>query len=94
MTDCVAIAPELSFRDQVREVAIHLSRSFPSTEQAAAKEFVSGFQSQVDVPEGQEIADETRKSVVRTLVGKIAELRGGLEATKESGEHENHAQRG
>jgi hypothetical protein len=40
----------------------------------------------VKVEEGSEISEETRKEVVRSLAGKVGELRGGLEAAKEFGQ--------
>ncbi|EIW73001.1 hypothetical protein M231_04343 [Tremella mesenterica] len=83
MTDCVAIVPELPFRDQVREVAIHLSRSLPTPDSASSRAFTASFQSQLEVEEGQEIPEEKRKEVVKSLVAKVIELKGGLESSKE-----------
>lgn len=113
MADCVAIAPELPFRQQastaflshrrlkctgkarlgtteteadmrqVSEFATHLTRSLPSsTEASASKDFIASFEDQIS---GDEVSDAQKQAVVKGLIGKLSELRGGLEAAKESG---------
>lgn len=129
MSDCVAIAAELPFRQQVSpicasstricvlrwgiwsddkqvsELALHLSRSLPTSADpgAAQREFVASFESQlpggsapaasaegeaessVAAPAEETIDGETKKKVVRALVAQVGELRGALEATRETG---------
>jgi translation initiation factor 3 subunit M len=73
-------------RTQILELAVHLSRSIPaSADGSAARDFVAGFEAQVKGEEGEEVPEETRKAAVKSLIGKFGELRGGLEAAKESG---------
>lgn len=111
MADCITIAPELSFKDQVcstplflvnfgltdlflvpfqkiTELAAHLSRSLPNADnQVAVKEFVQGYEAQVDTEEGRgDVEDAKKKQVVKSIVDKFVELKGGLEAAKESGQ--------
>ncbi|KAK4684773.1 translation initiation factor 3 subunit M, partial [Tremellales sp. Uapishka_1] len=89
MTDCVAIAPELPFKQQVVEFAVHLSRSLPTpSDTVAAREFVASFENQL--AEEEEVSDEVKKTIVKSLVQKVGELRGGLEATKESEAESSH----
>ena len=111
MTDCVAIAPELPFRQQasppqpsfsleltrpglsqVVELAAHLSRSLPNaTDQTAVRDFISSFETQLTPEDGEaELDDEKMKAVVRSVVKKFSELRGGLEAAKEIGQSWPH----
>ena len=50
------------------------------------REFVAGFESQVALDEAEaELDEEKRKGVVKNVVGKFKDLRGGLEGAKESG---------
>ncbi|WVN88541.1 uncharacterized protein L203_103752 [Cryptococcus depauperatus CBS 7841] len=86
MADCITIAPELSFQDEITELAAHLSRSIPNTTADIAREFVSNFESQV----AQELDKDERKKVVKSIVNKIVELNGGLEATREAEVESSH----
>ncbi|ORX35139.1 hypothetical protein BD324DRAFT_634026 [Kockovaella imperatae] len=91
MSDAVAIVPELPFQQQVSEYARHLTRSLPNASDiAAAKEFVAGYESQVKGEEGQEVPESTRQEIVRSLVEKTVELKGALEASKESETESSH----
>ncbi|WWD22666.1 hypothetical protein CI109_107159 [Kwoniella shandongensis] len=90
MVDAISIAPELPFKQQVLELAAHLSRSIPNPDQTNIREFVASFEAQVQVEEGQEISEEKKKEVVKSIVGKFVELKGGLEAAKESEVESSH----
>lgn len=72
---------------QVVELAAHLARSLPNaTDASAVRDFVSSFESQLEIEDGgAELPDERKKSVTKSVVGKFSELRGGLEAAKEIG---------
>ncbi|WVR03070.1 hypothetical protein IAU60_000059 [Kwoniella sp. DSM 27419] len=84
MADCVPIAPELPFKQQIVELAAHLSRSFPNPDQTSSREFVNSFESQLTAEGEGEASDDRKKEVVKSLVGRLGELNGGLEGTKES----------
>ncbi|KIR69249.1 eukaryotic translation initiation factor 3 subunit M [Cryptococcus bacillisporus CA1280] len=92
MADCITIAPELSFKDQITELAAHLSRSLPNADnQVAVKEFVQGYENQVATEEGKDdVEDAKKKQVVKSIVDKFVELKGGLEAAKESEVESSH----
>lgn len=138
MSDCVAIAAELPFRQQVSpdchfvnmerflgrwrwltrvqvsELALHLSRSLPTSADPASaqREFVASFESQLPggsasaasaaegeaessaaAPAEETIDEETKKKVVRALVAQVGELRGALEATRETGQSGKNRER-
>ncbi|TYJ57433.1 eukaryotic translation initiation factor 3 subunit M [Cryptococcus floricola] len=84
MADCITIATDLSFKDQITELAAHLSRSLPNADAAAIREFVGEFESKASA----EGADQ--KAIVKSVVDKFAELNGGLEGAKESEVESSH----
>ncbi|WWC67335.1 uncharacterized protein I206_101243 [Kwoniella pini CBS 10737] len=88
MGDSITIAPELPFRQQVIELASHLARSLPSSDQSSYRDFVGGFENQVK--ENEEISDLKKKEIVKTLVGKVDELKGALDGIKESDVESSH----
>lgn len=65
-----------------------MSRSIPNaTDKNAVGEFLSSIDALLKSSEGQtELSGETKKDVVRDLVRRVGELRGGLESAKEGGE--------
>ncbi|WVQ94122.1 hypothetical protein IAU59_001200 [Kwoniella sp. CBS 9459] len=87
MADCIPIGPELSFKQQILELATHLSRSLPAAEQ---REFVGMYEAQVKVEGDAEVPEDKRAPVVKSLVGKLVELKGGLEGLKESDVESSH----
>ncbi|WWC57567.1 uncharacterized protein I303_100099 [Kwoniella dejecticola CBS 10117] len=88
MGDSITIAPELPFRQQVIELASHLARSLPSSDQASYREFVGSFESQVK--ENEEVTDAQKQEIVKSLVGKVGELKGALDGVKESDVESSH----
>ncbi|KAK8844780.1 hypothetical protein IAR55_006630 [Kwoniella newhampshirensis] len=90
MVDAIPIAPELPFKQQIVELAAHLSRSLPNPDQTNTREFVASFESQLTAEEGEDISEEKKKEVVKALVAKFVELKGGLEAAKESEVESSH----
>ncbi len=78
---------DLSILSQVTEFAAHLARSLPSpSDTVAAKEFLKSFDDQLTPSEGQDdVSEEKKREIVTSLVAKVGELRGGLEAAKEFG---------
>ncbi|WVQ82795.1 eukaryotic translation initiation factor 3 subunit M [Cryptococcus sp. DSM 104549] len=92
MADSIPVVPELPFKDQIVELAAHLSRSLPaSTDASAAHEFIAEFEAQVTPAEGEaELPEEKKKEVVRSVVAKFVELRGGVEAAKEAEVESSH----
>ncbi|WVF66508.1 hypothetical protein IAT40_001248 [Kwoniella sp. CBS 6097] len=87
MADCIPIGPELSFSQQILELATHVSRSLPTSEQ---REFLGTYESQVKVEGEGDVPEDKRKSAVKSLVGKLVELKGGLEGLKESDVESSH----
>ena len=48
---------------------------------------MQGYEAQVDTEEGRgDVEDAKKKQVVKSIVDKFVELKGGLEAAKESGQ--------
>ncbi|WVW81254.1 hypothetical protein I302_103245 [Kwoniella bestiolae CBS 10118] len=87
MADCVPIAPELPFRQQVIELASHLARSLPNSDQASYREFVGSYENQVTE---EDVAVEQKREIVKSLVGKVGELKGALDGLKESDVENSH----
>ncbi|OCF41054.1 eukaryotic translation initiation factor 3 subunit M [Kwoniella heveanensis CBS 569] len=87
MADCIPIGPELSFSQQILELATHISRSLPAAEQ---REFVGTYEAQVKVEGEGDVPEDKRADVVKSLVGKLVELKGGLEGLKESDVESSH----
>lgn len=96
MSDAVAIAPDLAFRQQVRrlnspaDVQVadslqHASRSMPQAEQIAARELMSTFDAQLNKAGEGEVPAETKQDIVRKVVNSYVETNGALDATKEGG---------
>ncbi|WWC90202.1 uncharacterized protein L201_005135 [Kwoniella dendrophila CBS 6074] len=88
MADCIPIAPELPFRQQVIELASHLARSLPNADQSSYRDFVGTYEGQVK--ENEEISDEQKKEIVTSLVGKVGELKGALDGLKEADVESSH----
>lgn len=65
------------------EFAQHLSRSAPNPSDATTKEFVSQWDAQIDG--SAEVPEEQRRTLVRSIVDKVAELRGAIEGVKDTG---------
>ena len=68
---------------QVLEFAQHLSRSAPNPSDATTKEFVAQWDSQIDA--SAEIPEEQRRTLVKSIVDKVAELRGAIEGVRDTG---------
>lgn len=73
--------------DQVVEYVQHLARSLASPSEAAYKELLASFESQIKSDDPNvEVPEDSRKSVVKGLVSKTVELRGALEGVRDTGE--------
>ncbi|KAK6904685.1 hypothetical protein I204_06716 [Kwoniella mangroviensis CBS 8886] len=90
MADCIPIAPELPFRQQVIELASHLARSLPNSDQASYREFVGSYESQVNKEGEEDVAAEQKTGIVKSLVAKVGELKGALDGLKESDVENSH----
>ncbi|WWC97586.1 hypothetical protein V866_004470 [Kwoniella sp. B9012] len=90
MADCIPIAPELPFRQQVIELASHLARSLPNSDQASYREFVGSYESQVNKEGEEDVAAEQKTEIVKSLVAKVGELKGALDGLKESDVENSH----
>ena len=60
------------------------------TDITAAKEFVAQYENQIKAAEGEDVPDSSRQGVVKALVEKTVELKGALEAPKDSGAHQSY----
>ncbi|WWD06357.1 hypothetical protein V865_004447 [Kwoniella europaea PYCC6329] len=90
MADCIPIAPELPFRQQVIELASHLARSLPNSDQASYREFVGSYESKVNKEGEEDVAAEQKTEIVKSLVAKVGELKGALDGLKESDVENSH----
>ncbi|RSH79909.1 uncharacterized protein EHS24_009577 [Apiotrichum porosum] len=85
MSDCVAIAPELAFRQQIAETLQHASRSMATAEQVAARELLNTFDVQL-----KDDNEATRQDIVRKVTDAYVATNGALEAAKEGEVESSH----
>ncbi|WOO85117.1 Eukaryotic translation initiation factor 3 subunit M [Vanrija pseudolonga] len=87
MSDAVAIAPELPFRQQISETLQLAARSTPVAEQQAVRDILTAFDQKA---QGGEADDEAKRDIVRKVVDVYAQTKGALEAAKESEAESTH----
>jgi hypothetical protein len=63
---------------------MHVSRSVTS-DQAAYREFMTGFDTATVAKEGEETSAEKKQEIIRDLVKKVTEGQGCLQGNKETG---------
>lgn len=68
---------------QVLEFVQHLSRAAPNPSDATTKDFVAQWDAQIDA--SAEVPEEQRGTLVRSIVDKVTELRGGIEGVRDTG---------
>ncbi|KAL7420352.1 hypothetical protein Q5752_005322 [Cryptotrichosporon argae] len=85
MSDCVAIAAEFPFRQQIVETLQHGYRSKPTDQQAGGRDYMTSLDAELKPVDGAaEASADAKRAVIKKVVAVYVETKGALEAPKEA----------